>query len=53
MHDVQGEIQERSSRVAELWQNLKYGARLLRLNPGFAAVMILHSCASAWMVFDH
>src|SRR5262245_37231870 len=27
--------------TTELWQNLKYGARLLRLNPGFAAVMIL------------
>src|SRR5262245_43975505 len=41
MHDDKAEIQERSSRVAELWRNLKYGARLLRLNPGFAAVMIL------------
>jgi predicted permease len=27
--------------VAALWQDLRYGVRLLRLNPGFAAVAIL------------
>jgi len=27
--------------IDELWRDLKYGARLLRLNPGFAAVAIL------------
>ena len=31
----------RGNRLAELWQNLRYGARVLRFNPGFAAIMIL------------
>ncbi|MGH9858259.1 MAG: ABC transporter permease, partial [Acidobacteriota bacterium] len=35
------EPEPRENRLAELWQNLRYGARLLRLNPGFAAIMIL------------
>lgn len=29
------------NRMAELWQNLRYATRLLRLNPGFAAIVIL------------
>ncbi len=29
------------NRMAELWQNLRYAARLLRLNPGFSAIVIL------------
>ena len=29
------------NRLSELWQNVRYGLRLLRLNPGFAAIMIL------------
>ncbi|HEY4491920.1 MAG TPA: permease prefix domain 1-containing protein, partial [Acidobacteriota bacterium] len=29
------------SQFAEIWQNLRYAARLLQFNPGFASVMIL------------
>ena len=36
------ETEERQTRtLAELWQNVRYGARLLRFNPGFASIMIL------------
>src|SRR5688572_8639900 len=34
-------VLERPNRFSELWQNLVYGARLLRLNPGFSAIMVL------------
>lgn len=34
-------VPERQNGVAELWQNLRYGVRLLRFNPGFSAIMIL------------
>src|SRR5262245_25088253 len=30
-----------STLAASLWQDFKYGARLLRLNPGFAATAVL------------
>ena len=33
--------EHRGNRLAEFWQNLRYGARVLRFNPGFAAIMIL------------
>jgi predicted permease len=35
------DVPEGSSWIAELGQNLRYAARLLRLNPGFAFIMIL------------
>lgn len=33
--------QQQSSLLAGLWRDLRYGGRLLRLNPGFAVVSIL------------
>jgi putative ABC transport system permease protein len=38
---IQEEPERRENRIAEFWQNLRYGARVLRFNPGFAAIMIL------------
>ncbi len=38
---VPEEPERGGNRMAELWQNLRYGARVLRFNPGFAAIMIL------------
>jgi putative ABC transport system permease protein len=38
---VPDEPERRGNRMAEFWQNLRYGARVLRFNPGFAAIMIL------------
>jgi putative ABC transport system permease protein len=35
------EPEPQGNLLAELWQNLRFGARLLRLNPTFAAIMIL------------
>lgn len=35
------EPERQENRIAELWQNLRYGARILRFNPGFASIMIL------------
>ena len=32
-----------------VWQDVRYGARLLRVNPGFAAVAIL-TALSGWVV---
>src|SRR5918996_3153741 len=37
---VPEEPERHGNRLAEFWQNIRYGARVLRFNPGFAATMI-------------